>query len=117
MRARTAVATPEASAVLAKAALAAASRLEISSSHLAASVSRMASAARGIEPGTKEGELALAFLRLYRSLGALLGSAESCRAWFHAENVHLGGVPADLVRRVEGLVHVTEYLDAMRGKV
>ena len=124
MRARTVAATPEASAVLAKAALAAASRLGISSAHLAAvigvsaaSVSRMASATRGIEPGTKEGELALAFLRLYRSLGALLGGAESCRAWFHAENIHLGGVPADMVRRVEGLVHVTEYLDAMRGKV
>ena len=98
----------------------------MSSAHLAtvirgvsaASVSRLEdSAQRTIDPGAKEGELALTFLRMYRSLGALLGNTASCRSWFHAENTHLGGVPADLVKRVEGLVHVTEYLDAMRGKV
>lgn len=124
MRARVTPTKPQASAVLTKAALNAASRLGVSSGHFAAvigvsaaSVSRMNSAERGIDPETKEGELALNFLRMYRSLSALLGDTESCKAWLHSENVHLGGVPAELIRRIEGLVHVTEYLDAMRGKV
>jgi plasmid maintenance system antidote protein VapI len=124
MRAHVATARPEAGAVLTKAALNAAALLGISSAHLAtvigvsaASVSRLHSAQRSIDPTSKEGELALTFLRLYRSLGALLGNTAACRNWFHSENSHLGGVPAELVQRVEGLVHVTEYLDAMRGKV
>jgi len=39
------------------------------------------------------------------------------RAWFHAANAHLGGVPATRVQTVTGLVHVAEYLDGMRGKL
>jgi transcriptional regulator with XRE-family HTH domain len=73
---------------------------------------------RPLDPRSKEGELAILFVRLYRSLDALLGSnAEACRRWFHAPNRHLGGVPAELVRSITGLVHAIEYLDAMRGKV
>ena len=41
---------------------------------------------------------------------------EQARRWIHAENHHLNGTPADLIRSVTGLMHVTEYLDAMRGK-
>ena len=124
MRARAEAKKPEAGPVLTKAALHAAALLGMSSAHLAAvigvsaaSVSRLNSSRRSIDPMAKEGELALTFLRMYRSLGALLGNTASCKSWFHAENTHLGGVPAELVKRVEGLVHVTEYLDAMRGKV
>ena len=73
---------------------------------------------RPLDPASKEGELAVMFVRLYRSLDALLGGdAEKGRRWLHAPNHHLGGVPADLVRTIAGLVHVIEYLDAMRGKV
>jgi hypothetical protein len=57
------------------------------------------------------------FLRMYRSLSALLGDPASCRAWFDADNEHLGGTPAELMRSVEGLVRAAEYLEAMRGKV
>lgn len=124
MRARAAESRPEAGAVLAKAAINAAIQLGIPSARLAtvlgvsaASVSRLGSARRTIDPGGKEGELALTFLRMYRSLASLLGDTASCRSWFHADNAHLGGVPAELIQKVEGLVHVTEYLDAMRGKV
>jgi hypothetical protein len=57
-------------------------------------------------------------VRLYRSLDALVGGDDSqARAWLHAENAHLGGVPAQLIRRVEGLVDVIQYLDAMRGRL
>ena len=67
---------------------------------------------------TSLAELALLFLRLYRSLDALLGGdAERCRKWLHAKNLHLAGTPADLIKTVTGLVYVNDYLDAMRGKV
>ena len=73
---------------------------------------------RPVDPRSKEGELAILFVRLYRSLDALLdGDTEKARRWLHAENHHLGGTPAELVRTVEGLVHVIEYLDALRGKI
>lgn len=82
-----------------------------------ASVSRLA-AGRVIEPGSKEGELALLFLRLFRSLDALVGGEEAkARAWLYAENAHVGGIPAERIRRVEGLVDVVQYLDSMRGRL
>jgi len=115
---------PEASAVLAKAVLAAADRLDLRARHLAAiigtseaSVYRMRGG-RTLAPEQKEGELALLFLRLYRSLDALVGGDDDrARAWLHAHNDHLGGVPADRIRSVEGLVDVIQYLDAMRGRL
>lgn len=82
----------------------------------AASLSRLAKGARHIAPDSKEGELAVLFLRVFRSLDALVGGSDrQSREWFNAENSHLGGKPAQLVENVPGLVHVLEYLDAMRG--
>ena len=115
---------PEAGPVLAKATLAAAARLGLRNKDVAkvigtseASVSRLRGA-RGLDPDGKEGELALLFLRLYRSLDALVGGDDvKARAWLHANNDHLGGVPADRIRTVEGLVDVIQYLDAMRGRL
>lgn len=73
---------------------------------------------RPLDPARKEGELAVLFVRLFRSLDALLGgSTEKARRWMHAPNSHLGGVPADRIQTVTGLVDAIEYLDAMRGKV
>jgi predicted transcriptional regulator len=81
-----------------------------------ATVSRL-SRGRKVDPRSKEGELAVLFLRLFRSLDTLVGGeAEKARAWMHARNLHLGGTPAELIRSVSGLMHVTEYLDALRGK-
>lgn len=116
--------TPEPAAVLAKAVLSAAARLGLRHRHLAtvlgtseASISRV-QRGRGIDPASKEGEIALLFLRMYRSLDALVGGDDTqAQQWLHAENVHLGGVPADRIVRVEGLVDVVQYLDAMRGRL
>ncbi|HSP19105.1 MAG TPA: MbcA/ParS/Xre antitoxin family protein [Myxococcaceae bacterium] len=83
----------------------------------AASWSRLASGQRTVDPDGKEGELALLFLRLYRSLDALVGGdAEKARAWLRAPNMHLSAVPLECVQSVTGLVRVDEYLDAVRGK-
>jgi hypothetical protein len=35
----------------------------------------------------------------------------------HTHNLHVGGVPAELIRTVPGLVRVVEYLDSIRGRV
>lgn len=110
--------------ILAKAAMSAAGRLGLRNRQLAdiigtseASISRLRSG-RGLDPARKEGELALLFLRLYRSLDALVGGDDAkARAWLHAANDHIGGVPADRIRTVEGLIDVVQYLDAMRGRL
>ena len=108
--------------VLTRAVVRAAEILDLSGRELAAvlgvSPSSLSRLARGCEirPNSKEGELALLFLRVFRSLDALLGGdAESCRRWLRAHNVHLAGVPAELLPKVTGLVGVAEYLDAMRS--
>jgi hypothetical protein len=110
--------------ILAKAALSAAERLGLRNKQLGviigaseASVSRLR-AGRGLDPDRKEGELALLFLRLYRSLDALVGGDDAkAREWLHSGNDHVGGVPSDRIRTVEGLVDVVQYLDAMRGRI
>ena len=81
-----------------------------------ATVSRF-SRGREIDPETKEGELAVLLLRMYRSLDTLVGGEDArARAWMQARNIHLNGTPAELVRSIHGLVRVVEYLDALRGK-
>ena len=113
---------PEAAVVLTKALLRAADRLALRQRDLAAilgsseaSVSRL-NQERRLDPASKEGELALLFLRAYRSLDALVGGdAAAAREWLHADNTHVGGIPAERIRTVEGLVDVVRYLDAMRG--
>lgn len=72
----------------------------------------------GIDPQSKVGELALHLIRIYRGLYALVGGRqEDLRHWMRTENRHVGGVPAERVKSVAGLIHVVEYLDAIRGKV
>jgi hypothetical protein len=109
--------------VLTKAVLRAAELLDLSGSALArtlgvseASVSRLASGARTIDPKSKEGELALLLVRVYRSLDALVGTdAAQRKAWLHAPNRGLNGHPAKLIQGAAGLVAVLAYLDAMRA--
>ena len=114
---------PEPAAVLTKALLRAADLLELPSARLArvlgvseASVSRLVTGARRIDPASKEGELALILVRVYRSLDALVGADDAQRkAWMRGYNRALNGKPAELIERAEGLVAVVGYLDAMRA--
>jgi len=72
----------------------------------------------GIDPTTKAGELALLFIRLYRSVYALTGGdPEAMKHWINTSNRYFGESPRELVKTAEGLVRVNHYLDAMRGKV
>jgi hypothetical protein len=72
----------------------------------------------GLDPRSKSGELALLLVRLYRGLFALTGGRErDLKHWMRTDNRHTGGVPADQIKSVSGLIRVVEYLDAMRGKI
>ena len=113
----------EPAAVLTKAVLRAAELLELPSAALArilgvseASVSRLFSGARQVDPQSKEGELALLLVRVFRSLDALVGTdAAQRRAWMESRNRALNGRPIELIQGAEGLVSVVSYLDAMRA--
>ena len=72
----------------------------------------------GLDPNSKAGELALLFIRCYRSLFALVGGRpRDMKHWMHTENRHIGGIPAEQIKSVTGLARVVEYLDAIRAKI
>ncbi|YBV95651.1 MbcA/ParS/Xre antitoxin family protein [Phyllobacteriaceae bacterium JZ32] len=61
-------------------------------------------------------ELALLFIRLYRSLDAIMGGDDAAaREWLRADNTALGGKPLERIRTIDGLAHVLAYLDARRA--
>jgi hypothetical protein len=66
-----------------------------------------------LDPTTREGQLALLFLRIYRSLHGLCGGDQRLmRHWIEQPNRHLGEQPPRLLMaRIEGLNCVADYLD------
>ena len=84
----------------------------------AATISRMNKGDYTLVETRKEWDLALLFVRMFRSLDSLVAGREaSAQAWLHSHNEALGAVPAEMIKTVVGLVHVTDYLDAVRGRV
>lgn len=116
---------PDPAGVLSKAVVRAARRLDFTQRDLAVTLGMSAATASRFFAGkylldparAKEWELALLFVRLYRSLDALWGHEETARRWLASDNVALGAAPRELVRGVEGLVRVVAYLDAARSRV
>ena len=79
-------------------------------------VSRVLRGERAIDPASKEGELAVLLVRVYRSLDALVGNDAAQRiAWMTSFNRDLGGVPRELIQTAQGLVATLSYLDGMRA--
>jgi hypothetical protein len=110
--------------VLTKAVARAADRLEISRGLLAKmlgvsapTVSRLYSGDYKLDERRKEWELALLFVRVFRSLDAVVGDEQTARQWLHSENRGLRGRPIDLSAQTEGLVRVVHYLDASRAQI
>ncbi len=84
----------------------------------AATLSRLANGQRLLQPGSKPWQLAALFVRLFRSLDAIVGSDDTAaRAWLRSENQALGGVPLALIREPAGLVRTVDYLDAARARI
>jgi transcriptional regulator with XRE-family HTH domain len=116
---------PEPRRVLTGAVLRASALLEITQSGLAqilglspSTVSRMANGNYTLDAQKKEWELGALFVRLFRSLDAVIGSNDSAaRGWLNGPNQALAGRPIELIRSTEGLVRVVQYLDSARGRI
>lgn len=112
-------------AVITKATLRAADMLGVTAKALSsvigvseATVSRMRKQEFALEAGSKPFELAVLFVRLFRSLDAIVGGDESvARSWLRNENTALGATPIDKIVTISGLVDVIAYLDARRALV
>lgn len=79
-------------------------------------VSRLINGTKGLDPNSKEGQLSLLLVRVYRSLDALVGTDDGKRiAWMRSYNKALRGKPIDLIENPEGLVATLNYLDGMRA--
>ncbi|HXY76982.1 MAG TPA: antitoxin Xre/MbcA/ParS toxin-binding domain-containing protein [Steroidobacteraceae bacterium] len=116
---------PDAGLILSRATVRAARFLDLAQAELAgvigvstATLSRLANGRRQLEPGTKPWQLAALFVRLFRSLDAIVGSDDlAARAWLRSDNRALGGVPLELIRDPAGLVRTVDYLDAARARL
>ena len=118
-------ATADQAAVLTKATLKAAIQLGLTNKLLAtvigvseATVSRMRSGDYLLQRGQKPFELAVLFVRLYRSLDAIVGGDDAVAgSWLKNRNTVLDAEPLTLIQTVPGLMNVIQYLDARRAVV
>jgi Protein of unknown function (DUF2384) len=112
-------------AVLTKATLRAATQLGLTNKLLAtvigvseATVSRMRSGDYTLQRGQKSFELAVLFVRLYRSLDAIVSGDDAVAgSWLKNRNTVLDAEPLALIQTVPGLMNVIQYLDARRAVV
>ncbi len=111
--------------VLTKATLRAATQLGLTNKLLAAvigvseaTVSRMRGGEYTLQRGQKSFELAIMFVRLYRSLDAIVGGDDAVAGnWLKNRNTALEAAPLSLIQTVHGLMNVIQYLDARRAIV
>ena len=109
--------------VLTRAVLRAADKLDVKAAALAhvlgvseATVSRMKKGDYVLLADTKPFELGVLFVRLFRSLDAIVGGDEAvARAWLANQNLALDAKPAEKIRTVAGLTDVIAYLDARKS--
>jgi predicted transcriptional regulator len=112
-----------ASAVLTKAAVRAAAQLQLSNAEMARvigvsppTITRMRRGQFALDEDTKPFELAVLFVRVYRSLDAIVGGDDAVAAkWLRAPNIVMKEKPVNLVQKVMGLIHVLQYLDTRRA--
>jgi uncharacterized protein (DUF2384 family) len=114
------------SQVLTKAVAEAAARLSIGTKELGdiigvsqSTASRALRETYQLKTTAKEWELAAHFVRLYRSLFAMVGGDEQlARAWLRSPNKAFASqAPIRQISRVDGLLRVCQYLDAHRSRV
>ena len=118
-------AAAQSATVVSKAALRAADRLGMTARAFAqvvglseATVSRMRAGDYVLRPGEKAFELALLFIRLYRSLDAIVGGDDAVAAsWLKNRNTALDAEPLSLIQSASGLMNAIAYLDARRAIV
>jgi hypothetical protein len=112
-------------AVLTEAVIRAADQLGVSARSLSAvlgvseaTVSRMRRRDFALERGTKPFELGVLFVRLFRSLDAIVGGDETvAKTWIKNQNLALEARPLEKIMTIAGLVDVIAYLDSRRALV
>jgi hypothetical protein len=110
-------------ALVSKALLNAARRLNMTNVELAqivgiseSKLSRMDRQEAFVSRSGKEFDLAVLFIRLYRSLDAITGGdAVTSAAWIRNQNKAFNNVPVQRMKSLEGLVDVVHYLDSRRA--
>ncbi len=118
-------ARPDKAIVLTQATLRAAGRLGLSNKVLAtviglseATISRMRAGEYVLQPGHKPFELAVLFVRLYRSLDTIVGGDDAVAgSWLKNRNTVLDAEPLALIQTVPGLMNVIQCLDARRAVI
>lgn len=72
-----------------------------------------------IPEGGKEWELSAHFVRLYRSLSSMVAGDDTLiESWLRSPNKAFGQqIPLNYIKRVDGLIHACNYLDAHRATV
>jgi uncharacterized protein (DUF2384 family) len=114
---------PDRGAVLTQAVVRAAANLGLSHTVLGrtlglsqATVSRMCRGTYVLAADDKPFELAALFVRVYRSLDAVVGGDDTvAAAWLANDNLALKNKPLDLIQTVAGLTYVLQYLDTRRA--
>lgn len=116
----------ERAAVLSQAVAQVAARLEIGPTEMGRIVgisqptaSRLLRGEYSLKESAKEWELSAHLLRLYRSLFSLVGGDEGlARGWLRSANAAFQErQPIDVIKRIDGLLHVCDYLDTHRARV
>lgn len=80
-------------------------------------VSRLRNGKWVLERGSKPFELAQMFVRLFRSLDALVGGDDAAAtAWLGSSNDDLGARPIEMIQTIRGLFTVADYVDEFRGR-
>ncbi|MBZ9653958.1 MbcA/ParS/Xre antitoxin family protein [Phyllobacterium lublinensis] len=123
--ARPATTLPSKTAVVSKALLRSSELLGLTAKELSTivglsepSISRLKRSESGGPLTGKSYELALLFIRLYRSLDAIVGGDDTvARQWIRTDNTMLGGKPLNRIKTIDGLAHVLAYLDARRAPI
>lgn len=83
-----------------------------------ATVSRMATGRYLLQTDRKEWQLAILFVRLFRSLDSITGGRDDLsRAWLRGGNEALHASPASLLSDIESFVRVVQYVDASRAVI
>ena len=112
--------------VLSQAVAEASKRLKVSSSDLGAILgfsqptsSRLLNQKYAVPEGSKAWELSAHFVRMYRSLSSLVGGDDTlAKKWLTSPNSAFNEqTPLQYIKRIDGLIHVCEYLDAHRATV
>jgi len=110
-------------AILTTAVLRASKLLQVNNRELAAiigvspsMVSKLQAGRAVLRQSDKSGELAAQFIRLFRSLDAIVGGdTTTARDWLHNHNTALLAAPIDHIKTVVGLIDTVDYLDQRRA--